>query len=173
MRWPILGCIPGIAAGMLFVNVVSEDLLRRSLGALALALAVLLIVRDRWYPTRVFAPRWWHGVLVGAVAGFSSTLAHAAGPIMALYLMAQRVDKRTFVATSAVFFFCTNLMKLPPYVATGLVDVNILKTAAWLAPMLPVGIGIGWLFNRWISQKHFTYVVYALLLVAGVDLLFR
>jgi hypothetical protein len=39
--------------------------------------------------------------------------------------------------------------------------------------MLPVGIGVGWLLNRWISQKHFVYVVYTLLLVAGLDLMLR
>jgi uncharacterized membrane protein YfcA len=110
---------------------------------------------------------------VGAFAGFCSTVAHAAGPIMALYFVAQKLEKRTFVATSTIFFLITNLLKLPPYVATGLVDAEILKTAAKLAPMLPLGIGVGWVLNRYIPQKYFVYVVYVLLVVAGLDLTFR
>jgi uncharacterized membrane protein YfcA len=157
----------------LLVNVVSDLLLRRSLGALALVLTGLLIVRDVWYPSKTYNPSWWQGVLVGAFAGFCSTVAHAAGPIMALYLIAQKLDKKIFVATSALFFLITNLLKLPMFVATGLVDMEILKTALKLAPMVPLGILTGWLLNRAIPQKYFVYVVYVLLIIAGLDLTFR
>ncbi len=173
IRWPLAGCIPGIVLGMLFVNMVSDALLRRSLGVLALGLTTLLIIRDIWYPSRTYRPAAWHGVLVGALSGFSSTVAHAAGPIMALFLIAQKPDKRTFVASSALFFFVTNWLKLPPYVMTGVVDGQVLRTAAKLAPMVPLGIGVGWLLNRYIPQRHFVYIVYALLIVAGLDLTFR
>ena len=87
--------------GMLFVNAISDVLLRRSLGVLALFLTGLLIIRDVWYPSKTYNPSWWQGALVGAFAGFCSTVAHAAGPIMALFLIAQKLDKRTFVASSA------------------------------------------------------------------------
>jgi uncharacterized membrane protein YfcA len=92
---------------------------------------------------------------------------------MALYLIAQKLDKRVFVASSALFFLILNLLKLPPYVATGLVNIEILKTAAKLAPMVPLGIAVGWLLNRAIPQKYFVYIVYALLIIAGLDLTFR
>jgi uncharacterized membrane protein YfcA len=173
VRWPLIGCVPGIGLGMLFVNVVSDVLLRRSLGILALFLTVLLLIRDVWYPAKTYNPSWWQGALVGMFAGFCSTVAHAAGPIMALFLIAQKLDKRTFVATSALFFLITNLLKLPVFVATGLVDLEILKAAAKLAPMVPLGIFVGWLLNRAIPQKYFVYIVYALLVIAGLDLAFR
>ena len=173
IRWPLIGSLPGIALGMLFVNVVSDALLRQALGMLALVLTGLLIVRDVWYPTRTYRPSWWHGLGVGAFAGFSSTVAHAAGPIMALYLIAQRLDKRVFVASSALFFLVLNLLKVPPYVTSGLVDGAILKAAMKLAPMVPLDIGVGWLLNRLIPQKYFVYIVYALLFIAGLDLTFR
>jgi uncharacterized membrane protein YfcA len=173
VHWPIVGCVFGIALGMLFVDAVSDRLLRQSLGVLALFLTALLIVRDIWYPSKTYNPSWWHGVLVGLLAGFSSTVAHAAGPIMALFLIAQKLDKRTFVATSAIFFLITNLLKLPPYVATGLVNAEILRVDLKLLPMIPVGIGVGWLMNRWIPQKYFVQIVYALLIIAGLDLTFR
>lgn len=173
IRWPLAGSLPGIALGMLFVNVVSDALLRQALGMLALVLTGLLIVRDVWYPSKTYRPSWWQGLGVGAFAGFSSTVAHAAGPIIALYLIAQRLDKRVFVASSALFFLVVNLLKLPPYVSSGLVDGAILKAAATLAPMVPLGITAGWVLNRIIPQKYFVYIVYALLLVAGLDLTFR
>lgn len=173
IRWPLVGCVPGIALGIFFVNAVSDMLLRRSLGILALVLTTLLVVRDIWYPAKTYRPSWWQGAAVGAFAGFCSTVAHAAGPIMALYFVAQKLEKRTFVASTALFFFVTNWMKLPPYVATGVVDKETLLAAAKLAPMVPVGVGVGWVLNRYIPQKYFVYVVYVLLVIAGVDLTFR
>ena len=173
VRWPLIGCVPGIGLGMVFVNSVSDILLRRSLGVLALFLTGLLIIRDIWYPSKTYNPSWWQGAAVGMFAGFCSTVAHAAGPIMALYLIAQKLDKKTFVATSAIFFLITNLLKFPPYVAAGLVDGEILKAALKLAPMVPLGILVGWLLNRAIPQKYFVPIVYVLLVIAGVDLAFR
>jgi uncharacterized membrane protein YfcA len=171
--WPLVGCVPGIGLGMTFVNSVSDQLLRQALGVLALFLTGLLIIRDLWYPSKTYNPSWWQGAFVGAFAGFSSTVAHAAGPIMALFLIAQKLDKRTFVATSALFFLITNLLKLPPYIAAGLVDMEIMKVAVKLAPMVPLGIAVGWLLNRAIPQKYFVYIVYGLLIIAGIDLTFR
>lgn len=173
VRWPLIGCVPGIALGTLFVNSVSDALLHRALGILALVLTALLVIRDVWYPSKTYRPSRWQGAAVGAFAGFCSTVAHAAGPIMALYFVAQRLEKRTFVASSALFFFATNWMKLPPYVATGVVDKETLLAAAKLAPAVPLGVGVGWILNRYVPQKYFVYIVYVLLVVAGVDLTFR
>jgi uncharacterized membrane protein YfcA len=90
-----------------------------------------------------------------------------------LYFVAQKLEKRTFVASTALFFFVTNWMKLPPYLVTGVVDKETLLAAAKLAPMVPIGVGVGWVLNRTIPQKYFVYVVYVLLVVAGLDLTFR
>ena len=46
--------------------------------------------------------------------------ANAAGPVMTLYLVAQGVEKRRFLGTSALFFFGVNLCKVPFSVGLGL-----------------------------------------------------
>ena len=171
--WPLIGCVFGIGIGMYFVNSMSDHWLRKSLGAMALFLTCLLLIRDLWYPSHTYRPSWWQGALVGVLAGFSSTLAHAAGPVMALYFIAQKLDKRVFVATNAIFFFLMNLFKLPPYLSSGLIDAGILKADLKLLPMLPLGIAVGWGLNRLVPQKHFAYVVYVLLIVTGVDLVLK
>jgi len=173
IRWPLTGCVFGIAVGMFFVNSLSDEWLRKSLGILALVLTLLLVIRDLWYPSKTYQPSWWQGVLVGLLAGFSSTLAHAAGPIIALFLIAQKLDKKTFVATNAVFFALNNLLKVPPYVVSGLITWATLKADLRLLPMLPLGIAVGWLLNRLLPQKSFAYVVYVLLLLTSAELIFR
>ncbi len=107
---------------------------------------------------------------MGCAAGIASTIAHAAGPILALYLLAQRVDKRSFVASSGLFFAVNNLMKIPPYIHSGLIDATTLQLALRFAPLIPVGIAAGWLANRHLPQRHFDTVVTVLMLATSAHL---
>lgn len=171
IRFPALGAVLGVAAAMAFVASISERLLRTSIGATALALTVLLLARNIWYPARAWSPRPWEGVLAGFAAGFSSTISHGAGPIMAIFLMAQKVDKRTFVATNAIFFTALNLVKVPPYVAADLITRETLAQDLRYLLFIPAGVAVGWIANRALPQKAFEYLVYGLLLATSLQLL--
>jgi uncharacterized protein len=169
--WPLAGTALGIALATAFVSTISDLALRRSIGAIGLVLTLLLVVRNHFHPHAVYRPAWWHGVLVGVAAGFSSTIAHAAGPVMALYLLAQRLEKDRFVATSGLFFTANNLLKVPPYVMTGLIDAATLALSLRYAAAVPVGIAAGWWANRHIPQRHFDAVVAGLMILTSLDLL--
>ena len=171
IRFPLLGSIAGIALGMTLVSVISDRFLKTSIGATALVLTGLLIVRNIWYPTRVYRPSAWEGVLVGVAAGFSSTISHGAGPIMAIYLMAQKTEKVSFVASNAIFFTLLNLLKVPPYVYSGLITTQTLLLDVRYLVFIPLGVGAGWLANRALPQKIFEYLVYVLLMVTSLQLL--
>jgi uncharacterized protein len=171
VRFPAVGALIGVAVAMAFVTTISERLLRISIGATALLLTCLLLVRNFWYPARVYDPSWWEGVAVGFVAGFSSTISHGAGPIMAIFFMAQKADKRTFVATNAIFFTVLNLVKLPPYVFAGLITRETLAQDLKYLPLVPVGAAVGWAANRVLPQKAFDWLVYLMLLFTSVHLL--
>ena len=169
--WPLAGALLGIGAATLFVTTISELALRQSIGATGLALTVLLVVRNHFHPHAVYRPSPWHGVLVGVAAGFSSTIAHAAGPILALYLLAQRLEKTSFVATTGLFFTVNNLLKVPPYAATGLIDAATLDLSLRYAAAVPVGIAVGWWANRHVPQRHFDAIVAGLMILTSLELL--
>jgi uncharacterized membrane protein YfcA len=171
LRAPLAGSLFGIAGGMAFVNVISDHILRVSIGATALTLTVLLVVRNIWYPSHAYRPSLWEGALVGLAAGFSSTISHGAGPIIALFLMAQKPEKSVFVATNAAFFTLLNILKVPPYVWTGLINRGTLLQDLRYLPFIPLGVLAGWLANRALPQKAFEYLVYAMLFVTALDLL--
>jgi uncharacterized protein len=171
VRFPALGALIGVAVAMGFVATISERFLRISIGATALVLTCLLLVRNFWYPARIYAPSWWEGVGVGFAAGFSSTISHGAGPIMAIFLMAQKADKRTFVATNAIFFTALNLVKLPPYLAAGLITRETLLQDLKYLPLVPLGAAVGWAANRVLPQKAFDWLVFLMLFVTSIHLL--
>jgi uncharacterized membrane protein YfcA len=171
IRIPFIGALAGVALGMGFVNSISEHLLRTSIGATALILTVLLLVRNIWYPSRAYRPSLWEALLVGGFAGFSSTISHGAGPIMAIYLMAQKTGKTEFVASNAIFFTALNLFKVPPYVISGLITTGTLFQDLRYLPFIPLGVAVGWVANRALPQKAFEWLVYGLLIVTGIQLL--
>ncbi len=171
IRFPLVGSLFGIALGMACVSLLSEHLLKTFIGATALVLTILLMIRNIWYPTKIYQPSVWEAIFVGLAAGFASTLAHGAGPIMAIYFMAQKTDKKIFVATNAVFFTILNVLKLPPYIYSGLITLDTLKMDTRYLIFIPVGVGAGWLANRALPQKAFEYLVYVLLFVTSLQLL--
>jgi uncharacterized protein len=170
VRAPLVGTLVGIAVGMLFVTRVSNTTLGLAIGIVGLTMVVLLTIRARWYPDHVYQPRLGDRLLIGLVCGFSSTIAHAAGPIFALFLLAQQLPKDTFIATNAVFFTVNNLLKVPPYVASGLITTETLWLDLRLLPMIPIGILAGWGISRLLPQRHFDWLVQVLLVVTSIHL---
>jgi len=106
-----------------------------------------------------------------SVSGLTSTIAHAGGPPLSIYLLPLRLDKAVMVGTTVVFFAVINLVKLVPYAWLGLFDGRNLATSLALAPLAPVGIWMGVNLMRRIPETVFYRICYAILAVVGVKLL--
>ena len=118
-----------------------------------------------------YRPAIWHGVGTGTVAGVTSTLSHAAGPLIALFLLPQKLDKRVFVGTCVVYFFFGNLVKFIPYAMLGLFTAPRVWTALVVLPAVVAGTGAGLVLSRRFSGRAFALFVYACTLAAVVKLL--
>lgn len=164
------GMLLGVAIGGLLLGVIPEIWFRRILGGLACIFAALQVFRDRVLHD-VKPPGRWARFGVGVVLGVVSTLIHAGGVILMLYLLPQGLSGRTFVATAWIFGVILNLLKLIPYVSFGLVNVQSLSMTLWLLPAMAVGAVFGILLNRTLSPVWFNRVVLVLVLVIGVKLM--
>ena len=138
-----------------------------------LALAFVAYQLGRSLLTGVMAksrPSGTLGVIMGAAAGFTSTLAHAGGPPATIYLLPQKLPRDIFVGTNVIFFATINLVKLVPYSYLGLLRVGNLTTILILAPLAVVGVWLGVRLNRRFSEKWFNRLVYTLLCLTGIEL---
>jgi uncharacterized protein len=168
MRILVPAGIAGCLLGALTFRHIEDDWLRILLGVLALGfLAWSLYPRKYTLRKPGDAAGWFWGTL----SGFTSFITHAGGPPLMVYLVPQRLAKDAFVATSLVFFFALNYVKLVPYVWLGLFDAGILATAALLAPLGVACIYVGQWLQRRISVHAFYRVIYTLLFLTGVKLL--
>lgn len=164
------GAVLGTALGLASFGLLSADALRIMVGTIALAYSL------RWWLVRTVGPArepgFARGTFWATLAGFTSFSVHAGGPPIHVYLLSQRLDKTTFQATTVLFFFAVNWLKLGPYAWLGQLDGSNLATSLVLAPLAPVGIALGaWLHHR-IDERAFFRIVYASLVVLGAKLIY-
>jgi uncharacterized membrane protein YfcA len=171
--WRLLpGTVIGVAAGTGLLGTLPERELKAGLGALAVAFVTIQLVRQRNGTSGAhYSPKAWHGFVAGFLGGFCSVLAHAAGPVITLFLLPQRLGKERFVATTVLYYSVLNWIKVPSYVLTGMLTVKVLGAAVWLVPLILLGVYTGVKLNRAIPEGLFNNVVYAIVIVTGVKLL--
>jgi uncharacterized protein len=164
----------GVVLGYFTLGHISDQAARIMIGVIIVSLCVLGYWR-RYRGTRTQETEGtWHwalGAAVGVTAGFITLVANAAGPLMAIYLVAMRLPKMQFVGTAAVFFMALNLFKVPFMVKLGLITAQSFEFNLMLAPAVLIGAFAGrWLLMR-INQQLFENLVLALSAIAGVLLI--
>jgi uncharacterized protein len=161
--WVLAGMAGGAAALSL-----SEKVLRLVVGVIVLVmLAAYVRQRRRAEPAGALA----HAAPYGVTAGFATTVANAAGPVMNLYLLSKRLPKEEFIATGAWFFFVINLTKVPIYLYHGLIGRQSLVFDAMMVPAVLCGAVTGrWLVDR-MPERLFEILVVALTAVSTLLLI--
>ena len=150
-----------------------EGVIKRFVGVIAIVFALYIVGRETALTWAVrYRPGYKTGAAAGVTAGFCSTIAHAAGPIVSLYLFAQNLGKTMFVGTVAWTFTLINLTKLPFYVYVGLIETSVLLFGLWVVWLIPVGSYLGhWMHHR-VSEQRFNRVILVLTILAAIQLLF-
>ena len=164
--------VTGIIAGWWMMKHLSDAAFKPLVGAIILALTVLQLVR-LWRP-RLYENvphRLWFAWLMGLLAGVTTMVANAAGPIMALFLIAVSLPKFELVGTSAWFFFVINCLKVPFSVDLGLIHRGTLLFNAALIPAIGTGLVAGrWCVTR-VPQKLFDALLLAFAGIAALRLI--
>lgn len=139
-------------------------------------LAMILVHLWRMWRKIINPPGRLVGAGFGVVAGTTTTVANAAGPVMSIYLLAKRLPKEDFIAAGAWFFFAVNLAKLPIYWANSspgreMITTSSLLMDACLVPAVVAGSLIGRRIVPHIPQRTFEMVVLILAAAGAIRLL--
>ena len=162
----------GIAAGFYLMKTIPDAAFRPILGWMLLATSSLQAARTLWPAmggrlphTRAFA---W---AMGFWAGVATMVANAAGPIMAVYLLAIALPKENLVGTSAWFFLIVNVVKLPFSGALGLLNTPSLLLDLTLCPLVLLGNWLGRRILHSIPQRAFEVILLASALAASLKMI--
>jgi len=161
----------GVFLGWFALGRINDAEARVLIGTIILGMIGVHLWRRRKGEPAVAAHGPWFGALMGVLAGFTTLIANAAGPLMAIYLLAMGLPKLQFVGTAAFFFFLLNLFKVPFMIHLGLIDGRSISGNLLLAPVVVVGAFVGRKLLARINQKLFEQLALALSGLAGLKLL--
>lgn len=168
----------GVVTGMLFINFVSDGFFKIFIGTAALFFSLYHLVKNEHASNRFAGGLGMQGVdsgklavLFGFLGGTASTLVHAGGMVMSIYLANRHKDQRGFVATLVLFFGIINLSKWIAYTHAGVLtwDASIVIWA--ISPVIILGGFIGDIINRKLQYSLFRTIILILILVFGLRLL--
>jgi hypothetical protein len=165
----------GLGIGYIAMGRINDKQAAHLIGVIVLGLVILHLWRRRQAklagPDAQLEHGWWFAPLIGIMAGFTTLVSNAAGPLMALYLLAMGLPKMEYVGTGAVFFMLLNWVKVPIMMNLGLITTSSFKFNLFLAPAVLAGTFAGrWLLPR-INQKLFENLALGLSAVGAVKLL--
>lgn len=169
----ILGAVPGTAIGALIFGLADADALRLMIGIVALGFVAWQGARTlgwlRLQP-RPFNPL--AGAFWGCMAGITSFISHAGGPMLAVHLLTQRLGKTEYQATSVIVFFAANWMKFLPYLWLGMLGRESLPAVLLLTPVALIGTWLGVYAHRLVPERAFFALTYGMLVITGGKLIF-
>jgi uncharacterized membrane protein YfcA len=177
-RWGhVLRLLPaafaGIVAGYFGLKFVNDRQLKPIIGGIVLVMLAVNYWRTRARGEDMPVPtQWWFAAALGFMAGVTTMMANAAGPVMIIYLLAMRLPKVEFVGTGAWFFFVVNWLKVPFSANLNLMTAESVKLNLMMLPFIAVGAFAGIFLLKRIPQKAFNAIVQILAAAAAIKLLF-
>ena len=159
----------GVVLGFLAMNRIGEQQARGLIGSIVLVLVVVHLWRRRRGGHEAEHAAWF-APTIGVLAGFTTLVANAAGPLMAIYLLAMRLPKMEYVGTGAVFFMLINWFKVPFMMNLGLINGPSFLLNLELAPAVFLGALIGRKILRGLNQQWFENLALGLSAAAGLKL---
>lgn len=167
LRRLLPAAILGIALGGWLLGWVSPIILTVSLGLLSLLFAFWTKLAP--LAARLPGSAW----LWGTASGTTSTLIHAGGPPLNMYLIGRGLPKLSWLATAGVVFGVMNLIKLVPYTLADMWTRELLVTALALSPVAYLGVYLGYRLQHHLDERIFTVACRWLLALSGVGLLVK
>ncbi len=180
VRRVLLPALLGVVAGAVVLDRLSDPgqatdvLFKRVVGGIVLVLTLLQIwrsLRPGAFTAEARAAGRLPGWVMGGLAGVTTMLANAAGPVMSLYLLGLGLPKMELVGTSAWIFLILNLCKVPFNYHLGLINAESLRLNLILLPGVIVGVLAGRWLLRIVPQSGFQQLLLAFALLASLRLL--
>lgn len=184
-RKELMILIPLAAVGVLFgsflIKVTPDTLFKQGVSVFALAFSSVHIVKmiaahyggskkhDRPLVKKTTGGRGFT-FLFGFLGGVASTVAHAGGLMMSVYMLQKKANPRVFVGTLVLFFALINLFKIISYSTIGIISSQVIVLVAVLSPIIIFGGVIGNSLNKRFSQEMFRFVVLILIFLIGCRL---
>lgn len=164
----LIGCLPGIVAGAVFLKKTSEPLFLLLLGLMLISYALYrLLLKPR---TRKLHRNW--GVIAGFFTGAISAAFSAGGPPTIIYTTLTGWSNHEIKATLSLFFFMGGIFTVLAHLVSGIATSEAFMVFGYSLPAVLTGVWSGsLLYKRFKTEGYIKLILIALLLM-GVMMLY-
>lgn len=168
------GTVIGIIAGTITGNLISADQFRMLMSGIVILALGIMVARDLLRKSDEIPVNPAFAISLGILGGFSSMVGNAAGPVFAVYLLAMRLPKNSFIATGAWFFMINNLLKLPFHIwVWKTITPYSLSLDLISIPAILIGAWAGIRLTRLFTDSSYRVFVIGMTLISVLFLFFR
>lgn len=172
IAWMLPGALVGIILGYLFAASMDEHALTLAIGLLTLGFGCYRLWIERG--GRVAAPSnspGWVGTLFGVMCGLTSQISHAGSPAFQIWVTPRQLPHLRYAGTTAVLFACMNWLKVPSYLALGVIHARVLQLAALVMPVAIISTIVAIRLMYRIDPSRYYRVIYLLMVLIGAKLI--
>jgi uncharacterized membrane protein YfcA len=166
----VLATLLGIPVGVFGLAHLPEAPLKVLLGVLILSYGLFGLARPS---ARIRREKAWYPWAVGWTAGILGGAYNTNGPPVVAYGILSGWPPETFRATLQGYFLPTGLAILAGHGLAGLWTGEVVRLYLYALPGLVLGVVLGGLLHRKLSQRDFAKLVYGFLAAMGALLLLR
>jgi uncharacterized membrane protein YfcA len=164
--------LAGFGLALLVDRIVPEKAFKMIIGICMFLSLVVMFWNDLRGKNTPMPGRWWFSAIFGIAGGFSTMIGNAGGPVMSVFLLSMRLPKESFVGTAAWFFLILNYLKIPlQIIAWHNIHIKGLLFNVSMIPAILIGLFLGVVLVKLISEKYFRILVYVITVISCVLLI--
>lgn len=107
---------------------------------------------------------------IGLVAGLVSIIASAAGPLLSLYMLEQKLSKQAYISTRAWSFLFIDIAKIPLLLPLGYLNIETTLLGIQALPAVALGALAGYWMLRRLELAQFKWLIRGMAVAAAVKL---
>ncbi|WP_077329470.1 sulfite exporter TauE/SafE family protein [Virgibacillus siamensis] len=160
----ITGSLIGLPVGISIFLIMDMTLLKLGVGLLIVVLTVLLVLKFRIHQSDR------RDLVIGGVSGAFTTSIGIPGPPILLYFSGTATSKETLRGTTLAFYLWIYAISLVIQVIVAGTTRDVWESSLTALPIVIIGLVLGQMLFKWISQDLFRKLTYILLLFSGIYL---
>lgn len=164
----MIAAVIAIPIGIRAAHIVPQNITLFLLGVITFGFALYSLVGPQIPALK--DKRWAFGF--GFVAGLLSGAYNTGGPPYVIYGTTQRWSQSEFKANIQSVFLISSLTVCVSHFLNGNFKPEVLHLFTFALPAIPLGLGIGFILEPFISPVFFRKAVLVLLLILGLTLIF-
>jgi hypothetical protein len=164
--------LAGLALGIVFGKAVSNETFTLIIGIALLGSVPILIMKEVRGSEKLILNNPIITAFIGIVAGFTSMVGNAAGPIMGIYLLSMQLKKNSYIVTTAWFFFIMSLIKVPIHIFIWeTINLNVLLMDAIIIPSVFLGTFLGFKVIKIFPEKIYRIFIISVITFSSITLI--